>query len=557
MTTEDTTALLLPDAPLWLLLPAAVLLLVLRVRSQAWGRGLPLRSQPIAWLGRAGIGGLALAAAVMALQRVVTLATSWNLWLIIVGGALTIEGLLALYRLERHAIPRRLGLALTLLRVALALALLIVLCQPVLVFNTVREFRRQVVVLLDESDSMRVPDNNLTAGEKVRLAESLALPAARRVVALEREAAALRQARDQLQAQADGFSALGAGDPELTGRQLHKNRAALQDALRTVLAATTAATKAIATAASQPFIPPKLVIVRAVYGNLAGGNVADLTEKVRGMVTPDGLIVRFDNDTFGDPAGGSSKQFKIEYTLDGKHMEQTGGEGGTVTLAWSDSALAAGGKDLSIFHLDNSLAEFATTLATGVQTPLDALTDRASSWRRAATNGVAESQAALADLQAAGKVLDELLPSLAETGELLDGAFYQAASDADRATFDRVAAMPRLELARALLLGAPQQPAGSNAAPADADDRTPSLLARLDREYGVRLYSVGAAPVEVAVADFLKKSPESRATEDADAQRRRTDLAGALGKVAATLKPEETAGILLEDGPSGTTWRRA
>ncbi len=454
MTTEDTTALLLPDAPLWLLLSATVLLLVLRVRCQAWGLGLPPRRQPLAWLGRAGIGGLALAAAALALQRVVTLATSWNLWLIIMGGALTIEGLLALYRLERRAVPRRLGLALTLLRVALALALLIVLCQPVLVLNTVREFRRQVVVLLDESDSMRVPDNNLTAGEKVRLAEGLALPAARRVIPLEREAATLRQARDQLQAQADWFSALGAGDPELTGRQLHKNRAALQDALRAVLAATTAATNALAGAANQPFMT-------------------------------------------NQPA------------------------------------------------VTTQLAGFAKTLTTGAQTPLDALIARASHWRRASTNGVAESQAALADLQAAGKVLAELHTPLMETGEILDGAFYQAASAADRATFDRVAAMPRLALARALLLGAPPQPAASNAAPAEADDRSPGLLDRLDREYGVRLYRIGAAPVGVAVADFLKESPDASATDDADAQRRSTDLAGSLEKVAATLKPEETAGILL------------
>ena len=77
---------------------------------------------------------------------------------------------------------------------------------------------------------------------------------------------------------------------------------------------------------------PGLVIVKAVYGDLQSERITDVTEKVMGMVTADGLAVVASNDNFGDPAGGTRKQLRIEYTLDGEQMEKTVWEWQTLTI---------------------------------------------------------------------------------------------------------------------------------------------------------------------------------------------------------------------------------
>lgn len=433
---------------LWLLLPVALLLLVVWVRSHSRSRGLARRWRPVAAAARTLLGALTLVAFGQAAGQVFTLATDWNLWVLLTVGAAAVEGVLALYRLEREMVPRRHGIALALLRVALVLAVLAMLCQPVLVLNSVRDFRRQVVVLLDESNSMRVPDNNLTPGEKVRLAEGLAFQVPARTFRLEQVAAGLQVAREAVQAQADWISALGSRDPELSSRQLFKNRAAFQEALGRALAAVEAGTNVLATAAASPAMMPNAATKAALEA------------------------------------------------LVGK-------------------------------------------LATNVRPPLTNLIDRTTAWRRASTNGVAQSQAALADLQAVVAVLGDLTAPIRDAGDKLDGVVYAAYAPADRAQVDRLADMPRLDIARALLQGAP--PAPTNGPPDAAEPE--GLLARLDRTYGVRLYTVGAAPVETTLESLRAAAPP--ATDDDQAQRRRSDLAGALEKVAASLTPEQTAGILL------------
>jgi len=79
--------------------------------------------------------------------------------------------------------------------------------------------------------------------------------------------------------------------------------------------------------------PAKLVIVKAVYGDLPAGASKDVTAKVKGMVDPDGLTVDATNDNFGDPAEGIVKKLKIEYTLFGQKMEQTVAENETLTIS--------------------------------------------------------------------------------------------------------------------------------------------------------------------------------------------------------------------------------
>ena len=67
-----------------------------------------------------------------------------------------------------HAM-RNTRIALSTLRAAVVLAAIIMLFQPVLVFNSSRNIQRHVVALLDVSASMQIPDNNLTPAEARRL----------------------------------------------------------------------------------------------------------------------------------------------------------------------------------------------------------------------------------------------------------------------------------------------------------------------------------------------------------------------------------------------------
>jgi hypothetical protein len=76
-----------------------------------------------------------------------------------------------------------------------------------------------------------------------------------------------------------------------------------------------------------------------------------------------------------------------------------------------------------------------------------------------------------------------------------------------------------------------------------------SLLERLDREYGVKLFSVGAFPVEVKLGELLSTTGGVSNIPVTPLQLPATDLAGALEKVAAAMDPEQTAGVMiLSDG---------
>lgn len=103
---------------------------------------------------------------------------------------------------------------------------------------------------------------------------------------------------------------------------------------------------------------PKLEIMKAVYGDLASGKIVDVTEKIKGMITPDGLSVLVSNILFGDPAAGVVKQLKVEYKLDGKELEKIVGENETLVLGQSTAAAKAG-KGLRVFHIGNSFTDQA------------------------------------------------------------------------------------------------------------------------------------------------------------------------------------------------------
>jgi hypothetical protein len=80
-------------------------------------------------------------------------------------------------------------------------------------------------------------------------------------------------------------------------------------------------------------ISTQLVIRKAVYGDLAGGPSADVTEDVAALVRKNSLAVKADNETFGDPAEGKVKKLRVEYVFDGKAKSKTVGENETLRIS--------------------------------------------------------------------------------------------------------------------------------------------------------------------------------------------------------------------------------
>jgi hypothetical protein len=87
--------------------------------------------------------------------------------------------------------------------------------------------------------------------------------------------------------------------------------------------------------------PPtgKLVVTKAVYGDLPDGAKTDVTDKVKDMVKDDKLSVEATNDNFGDPAEGIVKKLKVDYTIGGVAGSKTVNENETLTVSGKPAKL--------------------------------------------------------------------------------------------------------------------------------------------------------------------------------------------------------------------------
>jgi uncharacterized protein YbaA (DUF1428 family) len=85
--------------------------------------------------------------------------------------------------------------------------------------------------------------------------------------------------------------------------------------------------------------PPKLVIVKAVYGDLPSGDSTDVTQKVAAMVKDNALSVDATNDNFGDPAENIVKKLRVDFTIDGAAQSKTVDENATLTISAGDKPL--------------------------------------------------------------------------------------------------------------------------------------------------------------------------------------------------------------------------
>jgi hypothetical protein len=121
--------------------------------------------------GRCAIGTATIWCVFQSLGRAVQFVTPWSLWSLAALAAVGTETVLRLYALEREAMPsRRSGGVVLALRLAMLALLALMLLQPVLVRKVRRWLERRVVVLVDDSDSMRFRDPEWAVSEKLDLA---------------------------------------------------------------------------------------------------------------------------------------------------------------------------------------------------------------------------------------------------------------------------------------------------------------------------------------------------------------------------------------------------
>ena len=76
----------------------------------------------------------------------------------------------------------------------------------------------------------------------------------------------------------------------------------------------------------------RLVIVKALYGDLPKGKATDVTQTVRELVENNGLKVTAGYSNFGDPAFGKVKKLRVDYKFDGWRNSVTVREGGTLKI---------------------------------------------------------------------------------------------------------------------------------------------------------------------------------------------------------------------------------
>ncbi|HXF09848.1 MAG TPA: hypothetical protein VN625_03620, partial [Desulfuromonadaceae bacterium] len=82
---------------------------------------------------------------------------------------------------------------------------------------------------------------------------------------------------------------------------------------------------------------PRLVIVKAVYGDLNDANATvDVTRQIAAHVKDDAVSMPVSNDTFDDPASGTTKSLKVDYTVDGVAGTKMFYENGLLRLSVKD-----------------------------------------------------------------------------------------------------------------------------------------------------------------------------------------------------------------------------
>jgi len=104
------------------------------------------------------------------LGRMVSLETAWPLWVCGLIAGISIETIWWLYELEKRMVVPWRGRVLLSLRLAATVVVLIMLVQPVINRMKDREIDREVVVLVDDSESMHLADQQQTLADQLSIA---------------------------------------------------------------------------------------------------------------------------------------------------------------------------------------------------------------------------------------------------------------------------------------------------------------------------------------------------------------------------------------------------
>ena len=82
--------------------------------------------------------------------------------------------------------------------------------------------------------------------------------------------------------------------------------------------------------------PITVVIVKAEYGDLPSGGKVDVTKKVAEMIKAGTFSIDATNDNFTDPAEGTGKKLRVDFTINAAALSKTVEENETLTIGASD-----------------------------------------------------------------------------------------------------------------------------------------------------------------------------------------------------------------------------
>ena len=166
------TDLLSSNVPTFIVLMMMVIAVAAWFFAHHWKERIPRSPgmQLLSLIGRVVVGALAVWCVCQFFGRFLVLATTWSLWFSAFLASVSVEMVAILYKWEQSIVSVGLGKALTRLRVAGVMVVTLILLQPVLLREVDRVVERELIVLIDDSESMHLTDERLSITEKLDLA---------------------------------------------------------------------------------------------------------------------------------------------------------------------------------------------------------------------------------------------------------------------------------------------------------------------------------------------------------------------------------------------------
>jgi len=183
---------------------------------------------------RISLGSAAMWLGIQLLGRFVMLETNWSLWFCAILGGAAFEIIHWLYRFERGFVPPGRGRILIALRLGSLATLLVILVQPVLSRVTQREISREVVVVVDDSESMQLVDQQNSLSGQIAVAAIFAPEAFAKRPDLQPTLRSVRAWQAELAGQRQALSAPTGADPALLEQLVQSHTTSLSAAIESI-----------------------------------------------------------------------------------------------------------------------------------------------------------------------------------------------------------------------------------------------------------------------------------------------------------------------------------